>query len=57
MNADQIKGIWMQFKGELKQQWGKFNDNDLQQSEGRHDKFIGMLQERYGGDCVSLVRE
>ena len=57
MNADQLKGKWMQFKGELKQQWGKFIDNDLQQSEGRHDKFIGMLQERYGGNCVSLVRE
>jgi uncharacterized protein YjbJ (UPF0337 family) len=57
MNADQIKGIWMQFKGELKQQWGKFNDNYLQQIEGSCDKIIGMLQERYGGNCVSLVRE
>jgi uncharacterized protein YjbJ (UPF0337 family) len=57
MNADQLKGKWMQFKGELKQQWGKFFDNDLQQLEGSYDKIIGMLQERYGGNCVSLVRE
>jgi uncharacterized protein YjbJ (UPF0337 family) len=57
MNADQLKGKWMQFKGELKQQWGKFIDNDLQQIEGSYDKIIGMLQERYGGNCVSLVRE
>jgi uncharacterized protein YjbJ (UPF0337 family) len=57
MNADQLKGKWMQFKGELKQQWGKFVDNDLQQIEGSFDKVIGMLQERYGGNCVSLVRE
>ena len=47
----------MQFKGELKQQWGKFTANDLQQIEGSFDKIIGMLQERYGGNCGSLVRE
>ena len=38
MNADQLKGKWMQFKGELKQQWGKFTDDDLQQIEGIYDK-------------------
>ena len=57
MNAEQLKGKWMQFKGELKQQWGKFVDNDLQQIEGSFDKIIGMLQERYGSNCVRLVRE
>ena len=30
MNADQLKGKWTQFKGELKQKWGKFTDDDLQ---------------------------
>ena len=57
MNADRLKGKWMQLKGELKQQWGKFFENDLQQLEGSFDKILGMLQERYGGNCVSLVRE
>ena len=57
MNADQLKGKWMQVKGDLKQQWGKFTDDDLQQIEGSFDKILGMLQERYGGNCVSLVRE
>ena len=47
----------MQLKGELKQQWGKFVDNDLQQIEGSFDKIIGMLREQYGGNCVILVRE
>ena len=57
MNKDQFKGKWMQFKGELKQKWGKFTDDDLQQIEGNYDKIIGLLQERYSGNCVSLVRE
>jgi len=54
MNADQLKGKWMQFKGELKQQWGKFTDDDLQQIEGSYDRFVGKVQERYGsGDAQS----
>jgi uncharacterized protein YjbJ (UPF0337 family) len=48
MNADQLKGKWTQFKGELKQQWGKFTDDDLQQIEGNYDRFVGKVQERYG---------
>ena len=50
MNADQLKGKWTQFKGELKQKWGKFTDDDLQQIEGNYDKFIGKVQERYGDE-------
>jgi len=57
MNAYQLKGKWTQFKGDLKEQWGKFINDDLQQNEGSYDKILGMLQERYGGNCVSLVRE
>ena len=48
MNAEQLKGQWTQFKGELKQQWGKFTDADLLQIEGNYDKFIGKVQELYG---------
>ena len=48
MNADQLMGKWMQFKGELKQRWGNFTDDDLQQIEGRYDRFVGKVQERYG---------
>lgn len=57
MHTDQLKGTWMQFKGKLKQQWGKFMGNDLQENERSYDKIIGMLQERYGRNCATLVRE
>ena len=46
MNADQLKGRWMQFKGDLKAKWGKFTDNDLTEIEGNMDKFVGKVQER-----------
>jgi uncharacterized protein YjbJ (UPF0337 family) len=57
MQADRLKGTWMRLKGTLKQQWGKFMKNDLQENERSYDKIIGMLQERYGRNCASLVRE
>ena len=55
MNADELKGKWMQFKGDLKQQWGKFTDDDLQQIEGNYDKFLGKVQERYGHNKDELM--
>src|SRR6185295_17589418 len=56
MNADQSKGKWMQFKGELKKQYGKFTDDDLKQIEGNHDKFVGKVQERYGDKKDELMK-
>jgi uncharacterized protein YjbJ (UPF0337 family) len=56
MNADQLKGKWMQFKGELQQQWGKFTDDDLQQIGGSYDRFVGKVQERYGDEKRELMK-
>ncbi len=56
MNADQFKGKWMQFKGELKMKWGKLTDDDLRQIEGSYDKFIGKVQERYGDRKDELMK-
>lgn len=56
MNADQLKGKWMQFKGELKTQWGKFTDDDLRLIEGNYDKFVGKVQERYGDKKEEILK-
>ena len=56
MNADQLKGRWMQFKGDLKAKWGKFTDNDLTEIEGNMDKFVGKVQERYGDKKNKLMK-
>ncbi len=48
MNADILKGEWKEIKGRLKQRWGKLTDDDLTQIEGVEDKFLGILQKRYG---------
>ena len=48
MNWDQIEGKWKQVKGSVRQRWGKLTDSDYEQIAGSRDKFLGLLQERYG---------
>jgi uncharacterized protein YjbJ (UPF0337 family) len=48
MNREQFKGMWHEFKGEVKKQWGKLTDDDLKQIEGDFEKFQGVMQKHYG---------
>jgi len=48
MNWDRIEGNWKQFKGTLKEKWGKITDDEFDQIGGRKDQLVGKLQERYG---------
>jgi uncharacterized protein YjbJ (UPF0337 family) len=48
MNSDQLKGAWKQVKGSVKERWGKLTDDDLEVIDGKHDKLVGKIQERYG---------
>jgi uncharacterized protein YjbJ (UPF0337 family) len=57
MNEDTFKGQWNQFKGSLKQAWGDLTDDDMTRAEGSYDKFIGVLQERYGWERERAKRE
>jgi uncharacterized protein YjbJ (UPF0337 family) len=57
MNEDVLKGKWRQIKGELKSQWGKLTDDDLDRAEGDAEKLIGRVQERYGYQREQAKRE
>ena len=48
MNWDQMAGKWKQVRGAARQKWGKLTDDDFEQIAGNRDKFVGILQERYG---------
>ena len=48
MNWDRIEGNWKQFKGQVKEQWGKLTDDDLDVIAGKRDQLVGKIQERYG---------
>jgi uncharacterized protein YjbJ (UPF0337 family) len=48
MNKDEFEGKWKQVRGQAKEVWGKLTDDDLEKVGGNIDKFIGLLQEKYG---------
>jgi uncharacterized protein YjbJ (UPF0337 family) len=48
MNTDILKGKWRELKGDVKMQWGKLTDDDIAQVEGREEKLLGLIQEKYG---------
>lgn len=48
MNWDQITGNWLQFKGKVKEKWGKLTDDDLTTIGGKRDQLVGVLQQKYG---------
>ena len=48
MNADILEGKWKQMRGQVKEWWGKLTDDDLDRAEGKADRLVGLLQEKYG---------
>jgi uncharacterized protein YjbJ (UPF0337 family) len=48
MNWDTVKGDWKQFKGKVKEAWGKLTDDDLDVVAGKRDQLIGAIQKGYG---------
>jgi uncharacterized protein YjbJ (UPF0337 family) len=50
MNWDIVEGNWKQFKGRVKEQWGKLNDNHLDKIAGKRNQRAGKIQETYGID-------
>ena len=44
---DRFEGNWLQFKGKVKEQWGKLTDDDLDIIAGRRDQLLGKIQERH----------
>jgi len=57
MNWDTLKGDWKQFKGKVKEKWGKLTDDDLDVIDGKRDQLSGLLQKRYGYAKEAAERE
>jgi uncharacterized protein YjbJ (UPF0337 family) len=48
MNKDIFKGQWKQLQGQVRQQWGRFTDDDVAMIEGDREVLMGKIQEYYG---------
>ncbi len=44
MDWNRVEGNWQQFKGKVKEQWGKLTDDDLDTINGRQDQLEGKIQ-------------
>jgi uncharacterized protein YjbJ (UPF0337 family) len=60
MNWDRVEGNWKTFKGQVKQQWGKLTDDDLDVINGKREELLGRIQNAYGmsrDDADRQIRE
>jgi uncharacterized protein YjbJ (UPF0337 family) len=45
---DILEGKWKQIRGKVKEWWGNLTDDDLDRVEGKSERLLGLLQEKYG---------
>ena len=57
MNWDTIEGNWKQFKGSVKQQWGKLTDDQLDVIAGKREHLAGRIQEAYGVSTADAEKQ
>ena len=41
-NRDVLMGKWKQFRGRVREEWGKLTDNQIDQINGDYDRLIGV---------------
>lgn len=47
-NEQTLKGKWTEIKGEIRTQWGKLTENEVDQASGNLTSLAGIIQQRYG---------
>lgn len=48
MNKELFEGKWKEFKGKVKEKWGKLTDNELTEINGKKEVLLGKLESHYG---------
>ena len=48
MDANILKGKWLQLKGSIREKWGQLTDDDVDRVGGSVDRLVGLIQEKYG---------
>jgi uncharacterized protein YjbJ (UPF0337 family) len=48
MDWNRVAGLWTEYQGIAKANWGRLTDNDMTAISGSRDLLIGKLQARYG---------
>lgn len=48
MSWDRIAGNWPQWKGRIRERWGRLTEDHLDLIGGRRDRLTGRIEEVYG---------
>jgi uncharacterized protein YjbJ (UPF0337 family) len=57
MNQDRFHGIWKQFSGKVKEQWGTLTEDPHAVAAGRHGWLAGRVQEQRGISKQEAARQ
>jgi uncharacterized protein YjbJ (UPF0337 family) len=56
MDKLELKGIWNEVKGKVKQTYADLTDDDLKYEEGKDEELLGRLQQKTGKGRDELVK-
>jgi uncharacterized protein YjbJ (UPF0337 family) len=57
MNTQTLAGSWLQLKGQVREQWGKLTNDDVDVIAGKRDQLVGKIKELYGKTVEEVDRE
>ncbi len=50
MNSKSLEAEWEKVRSKVHVRWDRLSEEDVEQINGKHEKFVILLQERYGYD-------
>ncbi|WP_461789965.1 CsbD family protein [Pedobacter sp.] len=56
MDKLELKGIWNEVKGKVKQAYADLTDDDLAYEDGKDEELLGKLQQKTGKGRDELVK-
>jgi uncharacterized protein YjbJ (UPF0337 family) len=56
-NEEILKGKWTELKGEIKTQWGRLTENEIEETRGNIQSISGIIQQRYGAKKEEVKQE
>jgi uncharacterized protein YjbJ (UPF0337 family) len=48
MNWNIVEGKWKELSGSVKEKWADLTDDEVAQTEGNYEKFVGLVQTKLG---------